>query len=87
MVGTLQLSPDQLAQLVEAVMGQNGLQMSTLALYDKAGNLVDYNQVVITYKPQALRVRSVPEEDSPGRMNDIRSLLYPEMPKHAGQSA
>lgn len=83
MIGTIQLTPDQLAQVLEAVMGQNGMKMSALALYDSEGNLVGYDRAVITFDAGTLKVRSTPE-DATSDPSGLRSILYPEVPSHAG---
>ena len=74
MRGTVTLSPDQLAQLVCAVLQSNGYQADVLSLYLE-GKLVNYDSAVVACElPGALEVYPPPKAMSPA---DIDQMLYP----------
>ncbi len=83
MTGTLRLTPDELAELVSAVLAYNGYQMSTLALHLE-GQLVGYDQAVLVFQAMPLKVRTQPEDQGPAaNLARLRGMLYPEVPAPA----
>jgi hypothetical protein len=83
MRGTLEITPDQLAQLVCGVLAENGYEAAGLALY--AGDqLVGYDRVVFP-----LEVKSGIEifpRPKPQTRDDLDRILHPYVPPTAFDS-
>lgn len=73
MKGTIELTPDQLANLVAAVFEANGLKAYGLALHLK-DQLVGYDRVVVHYEALDSIKVFPPPQVTPEKLN---SMLYP----------
>jgi len=59
---TLRLTHEELAEVIGAVGGQNGLTVTGFGLI-KDGKLVEYDEAVLEIDSVQLKVRSTPEDD------------------------
>lgn len=81
MKGTIELQPDQMAQVIEAVFANNGYSVFGLALY-KQGQMVDYDSVVVHYNIENGIAVYPPHKQMTRKQ--LTSLLYPETTEDAG---
>ena len=59
---TLVISNDEHAEIIAAVMGQNGLNASRVGLYHE-GKHIAYDEVRVDIDDRPLKVRATPEDD------------------------
>jgi hypothetical protein len=84
--GTIELSPDQLAQLVCAVMEANGMQAHGLALH-LGDQLVGFDRAVIHYKVVEGGIEVYPKPQSNLSRQQLEQMLRPDVnPTFASRS-
>lgn len=79
MKATIELTPDQLAQIVAAVFDTNGYKANGLALY-LDGQLVGYDRVVVHYEmANGIEVYPPPKHVTREQLNQ---MIYPDGNPH-----
>ena len=72
MIGIISFTPDELSQILEAVLAENGIAVKRVAVYH-GSELLEFDRVDVVYEPdepiKVFKKRS--DED------DIQRLLYP----------
>ena len=87
MLGTVTMTPDQLANLVAAVFEMNGKRVHGLALHDSEGKLVDYAAAVIHYEVED-EIKVYPKPRTDEAKKELDRIMQPYVqPTFAGRNA
>jgi len=83
MIGIISFTPDELANILEAVLAENGIAVERVSIH-RGDQWLDFDRVEVSYEPtEPVRVYKRPREDE-----EMQRLLYPPLtPEQQGVPA